>query len=559
MVNLRQRLLLSARTRAFALAVIFAAVTMVALTRIVWLGIDGPNGSSTLAATTLVPDRGEITDRRGEPLARDYPKAYSLWFNPEAMEDGGAPLVRSPQVIAARLKAVMPELDEAATIERLFAGKKTYLSRRILPEQANAVHAIGEAAIETPQEVERHYPQGRLAAHVLGRLKELEDVGLVGEFGMEKALNARLLDSELRATPAALSIDIRVQGALEDAMERGRLAARAIGAAGVVLDVDTGEVLALASLPDFNPNRISESDKFNVLNRVTNVPAELGSTFKPLTIAAAIDAGVVRDLTQSWNAKPVEIANRSFPDFDDKGERLNIPQALAYSSNTVTMRVADQLGGERLSRVLADLHMNAELPIELPSSAAPFWPDGKWSRLTTMTVGYGHGISVTPLHLASAYAAMVNGGLWRKPTLMKLEPGDIPAGKRVFKASTSSRMRQLLRMIAKFGTGRSADAQGYRVGGKTGSAEKLVNGRYVKTKLISSFAAAFPMDRPRYVVVVALDEPEATDFIGGRTAAFNAAPIVGELIPRIGPMLGVRPDNVRDVDISDLAHLVEAR
>jgi len=562
LVHLRYRLLLSARTRALALILAFAALTMIALTRIVWLGIEAPaaGAGARLQATTLVPGRGEITDRNGAILARDYPQAYALWFNPQAMKDDGSALTRPVDEVARRLKAIIPELDEEKVRAILKAERKTYLTRRILPEQANKVHQIGEIALETPQEIERHYPQGRLGAHVLGRLAEIADGPekgrIVGEFGMERALDEQLTGETTRAQPAALSIDVRVQGALEDAMERWRLRANAKGAAGVVLDVDTGEVLALASLPDFNPNRRNPEDEPHVLNRVTFAPAELGSTFKPITMAAAIDAGVIRNMSATWNATAMKVQGFTIKDFTDKGERLNIPEALAYSSNTVTARVAEELGSQRLRSVLVELGMNKPLPIELPSSAHPIWPRGKWDRTKTMTVGYGHGIAVTPLHLASAYAAMVNGGIWYRPTLLKREPHEVPRGKRVFKASTSSRMRQLLRMVTKYGTGRNADAKGYRVGGKTGSAEKWDGTRYAKDKIIASFAAAFPMDRPRYVVVVALDEPRAVNFIATRTAASNAAPIVGELVPRIAPLLDVRPDEARDIDLSDLQNLV---
>jgi cell division protein FtsI (penicillin-binding protein 3) len=269
---------------------------------------------------------------------------------------------------------------------------------------------------------------------------------------------------------------------------------------------------------------------------------------------------VVRDLSKPWDASTVEISGRKLRDLKPKGATLNVPQALVYSSNTVTARVADQLGAEQLRRTMIDLGMDSRPYIELPARGQPLWPKGNWSRLTNMTVSYGHGLAVTPLHLASAYAAMVNGGVWRPATLMKLEPRDVPRGKRVFKESTSSRMRQMLRMISMYGTGRNADAPGYRVGGKTGSAEKASAGGYNRTSLVSSFAAAFPMDRPRYVVVIVLDEPRGTAASSyQRTAAWNAAPIVGKLVPRIGPMLGVQPDSSRDVDISDLRYLVEGR
>jgi cell division protein FtsI (penicillin-binding protein 3) len=320
----------------------------------------------------------------------------------------------------------------------------------------------------------------------------------------------------------------------------------------------------MASLPYFNPNRADVHRSANIFNRVTNGTYELGSTFKPLTIAAAIDAGVVRNLGAEWNARPVEMSGQTFRDLKPKGDTLNVAEALAYSSNTVTMRIADELGEARLRQVMLDLNMKEAPQIELLARGTPQWalerPNGTWSRLTNMTVSYGHGIAVTPLHLASAYAAMVNGGIWRPATLQRVEPGAAPRGRRVFKASTSSRMRQLLRMISIYGTGRSANAPGYRVGGKTGSAEKATRGGYAETALISTFAAAFPMDRPRYVVVTVLDEPRGTIASQGqRTAAFTAAPIVMELVPRIGPMLGVRPDANRDVDISDLRYLIEGR
>jgi cell division protein FtsI (penicillin-binding protein 3) len=374
---------------------------------------------------------------------------------------------------------------------------------------------------------------------------------------MEQVLDKRLSDPAQRSEPVALSLDVRVQGALEDELRRGMLETNAIGAAGVVLDVDTGEVMALASFPEFDPNTADASGAKNVFNRATNGVYELGSTFKPLTVAAAIDAGVVRDLSKPWNAAPVEVAGRTIRDLHSYGSSMTVPLALIKSSNTVTARVGDTLGAERLRRTMIDLGMDSRPFIELPARGKPLWPKGKWSRVTNMTVSFGHGLAVTPLHLASAYAAMVNGGIWRPSTLMKLDPTEVPRGRRVFKESTSSRMRQLLRMISLYGTGKSADAPGYRVGGKTGSAEKAGRGGYNKTALVSSFAAAFPMDAPRYVVVVVVDEPKGTVASSfQRTAAFTSAPVVGRLVPRIGPMLGVQPDESRDVDISDLKYLV---
>ena len=239
------------------------------------------------------------------------------------------------------------------------------------------------------------------------------------------------------------------------------------------------------------------------------------------------------------------------------GATLNTPEMLIHSSNIVTGHIVDEMGAATLRQYMVDLGFNERPYIELPARGFPIWQSGEWSRIRGVTVGYGHGIAVTPLHLASAYAAMVNGGIWRPATLHKVEPGQAPRGRRVFKASTSARMNQLLRMIAVYGTGRNADAPGFRVGGKTGSAEKPGAGGYRATSLVSTFAAAFPMDNPRYVVIAMLDEPKGTVASSyQRTAAWNAAPIVGRLVPRIGPQLGVLPDADRDIDLTDLRPLV---
>ena len=552
-INLRAQMLWTARFRVLWIAAGFALLMLIALVRIASLGLGGHAPARTSLEEALLPPRGEITDRNGVPLARAFP-AYALWFDPQAMGDDGAPLVRSPAEVARALKGIFPDIDEARMARRLASGKSGYLRRRILPEEANKVFALGEVALQVPRETDRHYPQGTLAAHVLGYVVEEEG----GKLGMEQVLEQRLADPDLRAQPVALSLDVRVQGALEDELRRGMLETNALGAAGIVLDVDTGEVMAMASLPEFDPNVAGASGAKNVFNRVTNGVYELGSTFKPLTVAAAMDAGVVRDLGRPWNAAPVPVGRRTIKDSHPMGPSLNVPQALVHSSNTVTARVADELGPERMRRAMIDLGMDRRPFIELPARGKPIFPGGKWSRVTNMTVGFGHGLAVSPLHLASAYAAMVNGGIWRPSTLMKLDPANVPRGRRVFKESTSSRMRQMLRMISLYGTGRSADAPGYRVGGKTGSAEKATAGGYNKTALVSSFAAAFPLDAPRYVVVVVVDEPKGTLASSfQRTAAFTAAPVVGRLVPRIGPMLGVQPDESRDVDISDLKYLVE--
>ena len=553
LVTIRQQSLTLARWRVLWVVLGFAFIAMLALVRIAYLGMSDEGLRGTSLEEALLPPRGEITDRNGIPLARAFP-AYALWFNPEALGEGGTPLVREPAVVAAKLKAIFPDLNEKAVAAQFAAGKQGYIRRRVLPEEANRVQEIGELALEMPTETDRHYPQGSMAAHVLGYVAADGD----GRVGMEQGFNKHLSDPATRGTPIALSIDSRVQGALEDELRRGMKLVQAQGGAGIVLDVNTGEVLALASLPEFDPNKIDARGEKLMFNRVTNQVYELGSTFKPLSVAAAIDAGVVRDLGRRWDATPVKAGRFRIKDSHDMGATLNVVETLIHSSNTVTARVVDELGPERMRRYMMDLGMNERPYIELPAKGFPIWPGEKWPRLRSMTVGYGHGIAVTPLHLASAYAAMVNGGIWRPATLKKLGPGEAPKGRRVFKASTSSRMRQLLRAISIYGTGRNADAPGYRVGGKTGSAEKPGGSAgYRRTALVSTFAAAFPMDRPRYVVIAMLDEPRGTVASSyQRTAAWNAAPIVGRLVPRIGPLIGVRPDDTRDVDISDIKPLI---
>ena len=552
LVTVRQRTLTMARWRVLWIAVGFAFVALMALVRIAYLGASDHGSRATSFADALLPPRGEIVDRNGVPLARAFP-AYALWFNPKALGEDGAPLVKSPEDVASKLKAIFPDLDENKVAAQLGSGKQGYIRRRVLPEEANRVQEIGELALEMPTENDRHYPQGSMAAHILGYVA----ADGKGRVGMEQVLDEKLSNPATRGTPVPLSIDVRVQGALEDELARGMKLNQAQGAAGIVLDVDTGEVLALASLPEFDPNKIDARGQSLMFNRVTNQVYELGSTFKPLTVAAAIDAGTIRNLGKRYDASPVKVGRFSIKDSHAMGPTLNPIETLIHSSNTVSARIADELGPERMRRTMIDLGMNERPYIELPAKGFPLWPGKDWARLTNMTVGFGHGIAVTPLHLASAYAAMVNGGIWRPATLKKLGPGEAPKGRRVFKQSTSSRMRQLLRAISVYGTGRNANAPGYRVGVKTGSAEKPGAGGYKRSSIVSTFAAAFPMDRPRYVVIAMLDEPKGTVASSfQRTAAWNAAPIVGRLVPRIGPLIGVRPDDTRDVDISDIKPLI---
>lgn len=541
----RQQATMIAQVRLVVVLALFALALLSILLRLTYVGIFGEQARAAVHSMEVDPGRGDLVDRNGVPLARTI-EGYAIRVVPSK-------LLGDRRVLAEELARIFPDTS-AANFYKLLSGKRpTYLRRRALPEEVNQVHALGEVAIEFPREDERFYPQLAVGAHVLGFV----DADGHGVMGMERALDERLTDREARLEPTMLSVDIRVQAALENELGNAMKRYEAKGAAGVVLDVDTGEVLALASLPEFNPNQISPEDIKHQTNEVTYSVYELGSTFKPLTVAAALDAGTVRNLARRYDAtQPLEIAGFKIRDSHPSNRWLNVPETLVHSSNIVTAQIADNLGQEKLEALMRDLGFDDRPAIELAEAGMPLWPRS-WGRLTNMTVSYGHGIAVTPLHLASAYAALVNGGIFRPATLHRVEPDKAARGKRVFKAATSARMRQLLRMIVRDGTGKKADAPGFRIGGKTGSAEKPGAGGYRRTSLVSTFAAAFPMDDPRYVVIAMLDEPAgnaASSF--QRTAGWTAAPVVASLVPRIGPMLGIVPDSTRDVDVSELMPLL---
>ncbi len=541
----RQHLTLTAQVRLVAVLALFGLGVGAILLRLTFIGVFGEQAQAATRGALVDPGRGDIVDRNGVPLARTI-DGYAIRVVPSK-------LIGNRKVLAAKLAEIFPDTSEQRFLKLLSRTKPTYLRHRAIPEEVNRVHALGEVGIEFPREKERFYPQLQLAAHVLGYVHPDGH----GVSGMERAMDQELLDPKKRLTPSALSIDIRVQAALEDELGKGMKAYDAKAAAGIVLDVETGEVMAMTSLPSFNPNQFNANSVAFEANQVTYRFFELGSTFKPLTVAAAIDAGTVTSMARRYDAsRPLRVAGFQIRDSHSSGRWLNVPETLVHSSNIVTAQIADELGPERLQAVMRKLHFDRQADINLRERAKPLWPS-QWGRLTNMTVSYGHGIAVTPLHLASAYAAMVNGGLYRPATLMKLNPADVPRGERVFKASTSARMNQLLRMIVRDGTGRKAEAPGFRVGGKTGSAEKPGAGGYKRSSVVATFAAAFPMDKPRYVVIVMIDEPSgnsASSF--QRTAGWTAAPVVAKLVPRIGPMLGVIPDDRRDVDVSELMPLL---
>ena len=545
--------------RLLVLVAMFGMFILLLIGRLATLALFESTRAFGATTTEYVPDRGDIIDRNGVPLARSI-HGYAIWLKPEL-------ILGDKKELAGELSKIFPDTPAAEFYARLTDDKSGYLRKRALPEEVRRVHDLGEIAIEFPREATRLYPQHDLAAHVLGFVNRDGK----GALGMERVMNDYLRDPAKRGKPLNLALDVRVQAALESELASGMTATGAKGAAGVILDVQTGEVIAMATLPSFNPNRpvfanIADLGQTIIdgrypisrqTNNVTNRVYELGSTFKPLTVAAALDAGTVRDLSIRYNATvPLQIGGFKIRDTHPAGRWLNTPEALVHSSNVVTAQIADNLGAKRMDAMLRTMHFNARPDVELAEKAMPLYPKN-WGRITNMTVGYGHGIAVTPLHLASAYAAMVNGGIYRPATMFKTRADAKLPGKRVFTAATSARMRQLMRMIVVDGTGKNADAQGYRVGGKTGSAEKPGLGGYSRNLVVATFAAAFPMDNPRYVVVAMLDEPKGTaESSFQRTAGYTAAPVVKKTVTRIGPLLGIIPDLKRDVDVSELMPLL---
>ena len=540
-----------AHNRLMLLLILFMAITAVVILRLTWVGIFAHGASGNGDASALLPARADIVDRNGVPLARTM-DAYSIAVRPSK-------LIGEPAELARKLHEIFPDEPEAAFYKKLTGKGWAYLRRRALPEEVAAVNALGEIGIEFPREKERLYPQRSLAAHVLGFAPNADGQG---GMGVEAAFNDRLTDAALRGQPFAISIDSRVQGALESELYAQMVAQNAKGAGGIIMDANTGEVIAMASIPVFDPNKLQnyagkKCSESPLCNHMVQARYELGSTFKPLSIAEAIDKGVVTSLAKRYDATaPLAVAGFRIKDDHSLGRWINVPEILVHSSNIGTARIADEMGAAPMQQLFRNLQFDQRAPIELKERAKSIWPYN-WGRITTMTVSYGHGIAVTPLHLATAYAALVNGGIWRPATLRKLHANEVPEGHRVFSAATSARMRQLLRMIVAAGTGRSADAKGFRVGGKTGSAEKPEEGRYNKSSLVTTFASAFPMDNPRYVVLTMMDEPKGNaQTFGLRTAAWTAAPVVKRVVERTAPMLGVLPDERRDVDISDLMPLL---
>jgi cell division protein FtsI (penicillin-binding protein 3) len=544
LVGQRRQLLAVMHQRLMFGMLVYAGLVVIIGLRILYLAAFGDHAGRKEGVTSLIPDRGDIVDRNGDPLARTI-DAWTIAIHPSKVIGDKLALARS-------LAALMPEHSEEQYFALLRSGKPFfYLRRRAAPSLVEAVNALGEPGLAIQREPDRLYPQTSLAAHVIG----YTDIDGHGVAGMERAFDTYLSDAATRGQPLTLSIDSRVQQALEHELLDAMNHFSAIGAAGVVMDVHTGEVLSMTSLPEVNPNTPGAATPDARFNRATQGVYELGSTFKPFTVAMAMDSGVIKNFGQQYNCpQELHVYGHIVHDTHPFGRICTVAEIMEESSNIGTAQIADQLGTQRQKMWLGKMGFTGPVPTELKERGRALTPGSRWGPFETMTVGFGQGIAVAPLQLAMGYATLFNRGVYHPPRLLKVSASNpLPPGKRVFSEETSERMRGLLRLVVMKGTGKKADAPGYRVGGKTGTAQKLINGRYSQTVNITSFAGVFPMDEPRYVIVVMLDAPKATpETFGFTTAGWNVAPVVSRTISRIAPMLGVQPDMGREPDMSQV-------
>ncbi|MDH4439767.1 MAG: penicillin-binding protein 2 [Rhizobium sp.] len=526
-----------AKTRVGLMIAGFCVVYAIIGGRLVQYGQAQPETvSSILPADRLMASRPDILDRNGEVLATDI-RTVSLFAEPHKIVD--------PDEAVERLATVLTDLDIKGTYKKLSSESRfQWLRRQLTPKQQSQILALGIPGIGFRPEKRRFYPGGATASHIVGYVN-IDNRGMTG---MEKYIDNQGL-ADLRALgmttdaplePVKLSIDLRVQNIVRDVLVDAMVKFKSIGAGGVVLDAHTGEVLAMASLPDFDPNNPVGSEE-GWLSRMANGTFEMGSTFKSFTIAMGLDSGKV-SLKDSFDARyPIRIGGFTIKDFHGKNRILTVPEIFQYSSNIGTAKVADIVGIDAHKEFLTRLGLLTKMETELPEVAMPTQPR-TWKKISSITISFGHGVSTTPLQTAVAGVALVNGGKLIEPTFLPRtrEQADLVA-KQVLKPSTSDDMRFLFQWNGIKGSGKNARVEGFDVGGKTGTADKVVNGRYVGDKNFNAFLAAFPIDNPRYVVLTFIDEPKTDKGNGAALAGNSAAPMVADIIRRSAAILGVEP------------------
>ena len=534
-----------AETRLLLLGVAFVLGFTTVAGRMALLSAAVPAASETGTADAPIrAQRADITDRNGTLLATNIVTA-ALYAQPRQLID--------PERTARALATIFPDLDRETLLKGFTDGRKfLWIRRSVSPEQRQAVHDIGEPGLLFGPRETRLYPNGAVAAHILGGTsfgrEGVDAAEIVGVAGVEKSFDERLRDPALTGEPLRLSIDLDLQAALEEVLAKGMADLSAKGAVGILMEARTGRLRAMASLPDFDPNLrpalpvSGDPADSPLFNRAVQGRYELGSVFKPFTVALGLEKGIISPSTMVETKGPMKWGRFTIRDFHDYGPRLTVEDVLVQSSNIGTAHIALAEGAAAQQDFLRRLGLLDGLPVELAETARakPLLP-GKWSDLTTMTVSYGHGLAVSPLHLATAYASLMNGGHRVRPTLVD---GSGPVdGERIVSERTSRQLRDMLRQVVVRGTAKLADVPGYDIAGKTGTADKpLPSGGYARDKVFSTFAAVFPAKDPEYVLVIALDEPSNTDHgISIRTAGYTSAPLVAEAVRRIAPLMGMPP------------------
>src|SRR5271166_2244631 len=484
---------------------------------------------------TLPGQRAAITDRNGQPMAISL-NTVSLFADPRQ--------IGNPDEAAEKLKQVLPRLDLAETADRLKRDNKkfVYIVREITPREEQAVNNLGIPGVDFRPTQHRQYPLGRTAAQVLGGV----DVEQNGFAGVEKYFDERL---RTNPEPLRLSLDLQVQAAVREELIAAMRTFGAIGGCGIVMDVRSGEILAMVSLPDYDANLVRTAPADDRFNRAVEGTYEPGSTFKLQTASMALDSGVAHIWDEFDASRPISIGRFTITDFEGKQRWLYLPEVLAYSSNLGAAHIAETVGGERQRAWLKSMGMFARVGIQLPEAGLPIvQPASAWKQVVTLTVAFGHGISVSPLHVVRGTAAVATGVLTR-PTILALPTGERPDGMPVMQPSTSETMRKLMRLVVTDGFGKQAEVPGYYPGGKTGTAEKVGKHGYVRgfkeNFNVAAFTSVFPMNAPRYAVYMMVDEPHGNkSTYGYSTAGWVAAPAAGRVIARIAPMLGMLPDIV---------------
>lgn len=511
--------------------------------RLVHLAVTSESTSEVrrAASSEISAARPDIVDRNGEILATDV-KMVSVFAEPRNIID--------KDEAVELLTAVLPDLD-ATDLRNKLGTKKgfVWVKREITPRQQAEVHRLGIPGVGFLPENKRVYPNAEAAAHVLG-FANVDNVGIAGiekyidSMGLQDLNGAGFNISAADLKPIQLSIDLRVQHALRDELAKGMAKFKAKATAGAILDVNTGEIIALVSLPDYDPNNPVDALKDDNINRINVGVFEMGSTFKALTVAMALDSGKY-NINSTFDARSgLRYGKFTIGDYHPTRRVLTTPEVFVHSSNIGTARMGLGIGVEGHKAFLRKMGQLTRLETELPENAAPIIPP-RWGELNTMTIAFGHGLAVAPLQALMAVGSLVNGGVLIKPTFLKRDEADARKNAlQVLKPETSEAMRYVMRLNATHPEGSASNAAiaGFFVGGKTGTAEKVINGRYAKNKNFTTFTAVLPSDKPKYVFLTIMDEPQAVEgTYGFSTAGWNAAPTTGNIIERVAPLLGVPP------------------